>query len=361
MRPSVLVVAVLLWGPSLAASAKLNARIRSKCGNEIGLLCGGRRDVAACLDEQYNALTPPCRYAVLEKDAPPTQMPAWAPAAVARPAPPTVDATSARMPFQRALIEIQSNYEGKGSRGFKSLRALLEKSMPGTLSLVANGLGLPQYSAGMTQPLRIGFYYDPTSQEGLAHVGPSEEGSAAQRMEFNLARWEDCPSEEQMRSILAHELTHAVLQDYLYGRDYYNLPRWINEGLATLVGGEPMLTAKLDADYVQLVRKRKLGEGICSLDNDLENGRTLPDCYARYYLAVHEITNSSPDEIGKLLANLRRDIPAEESIRLQTGANWSEFQGRVRARAKRTFDGMGTWHMARHKLRMWFWCAGSAS
>lgn len=359
MRLSAFIGAVLLLWPRTSAASSDGAKrlkwIRSECGNEIGLLCGGRQDVRKCLVENEDSLGRRCGEALRGDSAPLAPQPTAAPEAVRQPLPEPPAGPA-------APIEIESHYDGKGKNGFKSLRALLEKAMPGALREVAGRLGLSQYETGLTMPLRITFAYDPT-YGGLGRVQTVFDGSTTfEHMQINLARWEDCPSEEQLRSQLRHEMTHVVLEDYFNGVDpeHYTFPNWMNEGLATRVGGEPLLTAWIDADYVHYASKGS-DEGNCPLDNDPRNGRTVWDCYPRYYFAVKEIEGSSPDAIRKLLADLRQGTPAEDAIRAQTGANWGEFQERVRARAKRTYGGMWAWHRARHKVRMMFWCTGAAS
>jgi len=360
MKPSVFVVAILLLGPTLTVSAAQNAAlswIRGECENEIGLLCGGRQDVKECLTENEGSLGRRCGDAVRGESAPlPPARPTATKLETVRPSLPEP------APHAAVPIEIESQYNGKGKSGFQALHTLLEREMPGALREVAARLGLPQYEAGLSMPLHVTFDYDPT-YGGIGRVQTVFDGSTTfQHLQINLARWQECPSEPQFRSQLRHEMTHVMLADYFNGvdQDHYTFPNWLDEGLATFVGGEPLLTSWIDADYYHYA-SRGSDEGNCPMDNDPLRGHAVEDCYPRYYFAVKEIESSSPNAVSKLLVSLRQGTPVEEAIQAQTGANWGEFQEHSHARAKRTYNAMWFWHKARHKLRMWLWCTGAAS
>ena len=147
--------------------------------------------------------------------------------------------------------------------------------------------------------------YDPTQQKGLAAVSEGENGSGL-RMIFNMAQWEDCPSKPILRSVVTHEMCHAVLNDLVRAGRVSHVPQWFDEGLATVAGGEPFRSISLDAAYYHYGSDYP-GPVHCpfvSNSFELTGGGLLTDCYPFYMLAVQNIIESSPEALPRRKAKM---------------------------------------------------------
>lgn len=74
---------------------------------------------------------------------------------------------------------------------------------------------------------------------------------------------------EQMFERLYHEGFHAYLENYVYPHDEYDIPVWLNEGLAQV-----FQNGRLEADTLRVDAPRR--SALAILHKDFEEGNTLP-------------------------------------------------------------------------------------
>lgn len=340
-----LAAGVLLSGGARAAS--FEKRVRDVCASEIREMCAGRKDVVPCLVKQGDNVTVRCKLTLNE--AP-------------RPGP----AAKPRVPKQATAVPgagnvwFQDGYRGPRSGLYPSFRQALSAEAPQALQEVARLLGQPDYRSAFPRPLVIQIEYDPTQRRGLGSLDPTGNRAEGQRVTFNMATWEDCPSRPIMRSVVTHELTHAVLHDLIDDGETAHVPQWFDEGLGMLAGGEPVAGIMLDAAYYRHGRGYPAALA-CRLDNEgpgLMGVGLITDCYAYYLLAVRHIAESSPEALPHVVSDLRSGIALEKSIPARLGVPWSGFEEAVATRVRRTFKWMSP--LSRLTGRGWWrqvrWC-----
>ncbi len=67
-------------------------------------------------------------------------------------------------------------------------------------------------------------------------------------------------------SRLAHEAFHAYLENYVYPHDQYDVPRWLNEGLAVMFEQGQLESDTLRVDAPNRAALKRLQEDLCSPD-----------------------------------------------------------------------------------------------
>lgn len=362
MNPVVhsLVLSALLAGGAAQAATSLE-RVRDDCATEISMMCAGRKDVLACLTGQRDYLTPRCRNALKEdSQSPAAPQPANAGDAVG--------SSAAVMPQGASAVPgvgnvwFRDDYSGPLQGLYPKFRNAVGSEAPGALREVAKLLGQDGYAAAFPRPLVLRVEYDPTQQNGLGSLDPMGNAREGQRVTFNMAYWEDCPSRPILRSVVAHEFAHAALHDLVGESGMTHVPQWFDEGLGMLAGGEPALSISLDAAYYRHGGGYP-GALTCRLDNEgpgLLGGGLLTDCYPYYLLAVRHIVESSPEALPSLISDLRSGTAIEQAIPARTGLSWAAFEAAVDERVRRTFKRMSP--LSRLTGRNWWrhvrWCRG---
>ena len=324
------VIASALFASGAPQAASLAERARDDCATEISMFCAGQ-DVIACLMRQRDDLTARCRDTLSGQS--PTQVAAHAAIAL--------DTDRPRLAAPPA-----------GAVGAEAPRALQE---------VAKLIGQSSYRAAFPRPLVLQVEYDPTQRNGLGFLDASGSGEG-QRVTFNMAYWEDCPSRPILRSVVTHEFAHAALHDLVGEGGMTHVPQWFDEGLGTLAGGEPAVGISLDAAYY------RHGSGYpgplaCRLENEgpgLMGVGLITDCYPYYLLAVRHIAESSPEALPGVIYDLRAGIAMERTIPARVGLSWNAFKKAIDERVRRTFKRMSP--LSRLTGRGWWrhvrWCRG---
>lgn len=355
---TVLVGSFTAIGQSWAGS--LSEHVRDDCATEISMMCSGKKNVVACLVKLGDDVTVRCKNALSEQPAPPsasqgatTQLAAGS-SAVALPQGVTAVPGAGNVWFK-------DDYSGPRSGLYPGFRKALSAEAPQALQEIAKLLGQPDYRSAFPRPLVLAVEYDPTQQRGLGSLDPTGNRSEGQRVTFNMATWEDCPSRPIMRSVVTHEFTHAVLHD-LVGGELSHVPQWFDEGLGMLAGGEPVESIMLESAYYRHGRGYP-GALACRLDNDgsgLRGVGLITECYPYYLLAVRHIAESSPEALPNVIADLRSGIAIEKSIPARVGVPWNTFEEAVENRAHRTYKWMSplSWLTGRNWWRQVRWCRG---
>lgn len=348
---------------SAAADPAALERAREDCATELSMFCAERKDAVECLQEQRGALTSRCRSAL--------DRPAGAPAAAA---PASSGAAPAAAPVSGpppgavpvpgvANVWFDGEFSGPRQDLYPKFRDAIAAEVPGALRGVAELLGQPEYASAFPHPLTIRIEYDPTQENGLGGLdedGPG--GGGGLRMTFNMAHWEDCPSKPVLRSIVTHELSHAVLHDLVgEGRLSY-VPQWFDEGLAMLAGGEPSRSITLESAYYHHGRDYP-SKVSCPLDNGGQNLATmalLGDCYPFYLLAVQSLKESSSKALPDIVGDLRSGGSLQDAVSARTSMPWSAMERAAQESAQRAFKAMSplSYVTGRGWWRQLRWCRG---
>lgn len=355
---SVLISVLFASGDTQAAS--LSEQIRDECATEISMMCAGKKNVVACLVKLGDDVTVRCKNALSEQPVPSSASQATTTL--------VASGSSAIVVPQGVLavpgagnVWFKDDYSGPRSGLYSGFRKALSTEVPQALQEIAKLLGQADYRSSFPRPLVLAVEYDPTQQRGLGSLDPMGNRSEGQRVTFNMATWEDCPSRPIMRSVVTHEFTHAVLHD-LVGGELAHVPQWFDEGLGMLAGGEPVESIMLESAYY------RHGSGYpgalaCRLDNDgpsLMGVGLITECYPYYLLAVRHIAESSPEALPNVIADLRSGIAIEKSIPARVGVPWDAFEEAVENRVHRTYKWMSP--LSRLTGRNWWrqirWCRG---
>ncbi|MCR4295462.1 MAG: hypothetical protein NUW21_07995 [Elusimicrobia bacterium] len=349
----------ILFASGAVPAAALAEHVRDDCATEISLMCAGRKDIVPCLVKLGDDVTVRCKNALNEEPVPPSapQVSRGADGPATTVVPKGVTAVPGA-----GNVWFKDDYAGPRSGLYPDFRKALSAEAPQALQEVARLLGQPGYRSAFPRPLVLRVEYDPTQQGGLGSLDSTGNRSQGQRVTFNMATWEDCPSRPIMRSVVTHELTHAVLHDLVGDGETAHVPQWFDEGLGMLAGGEPVAGIMLDAAYYRHGRGYP-GALACRLDNEgpgLMGVGLITDCYAYYLLAVRHIAESSPQALPNVIADLRSGIAIEKSIPAHLGVPWSGFEEAVEDRVSRTFKWMSPF--SRLTGRGWWrhvrWCRG---
>lgn len=352
-----MVSALLASGAAQAAS--FSERVRDECATEISMMCAGKKNVVPCLVKQGDDVTVRCKNILSEE-----------PRQSAAPQAAKDDALSSAAVVSQGVTAVpgvgnvwfKNDYAGREKGLYPKFRDAVSAEAPKALQEIAKLMGLPSYGSAFPRPLVLRVEYDPTQRNGLGWLDPTGNRGEGQRVAFNLAYWQDCPSRPILRNVVTHEMTHAVLHDLVGEDGSAHIPQWFDEGLGMLAGGEPFAGLSLDAAHYRHGRGYP-GALACRLENEgpgLMGGGLITDCYPYYLLAVRHIAESSPDALSGVISDLRAGIAIEKSIPIRLGVSWSAFEEAVEARVRRTFrwrsplsrlTGRGWWRQVR-------WCRG---
>ncbi len=151
---------------------------------------------------------------------------------------PLHSAESRRIPW--ALDEV---YSGSYQETFQKLRNEIQFLLRQTVIDVVGQIGL-NYQEGWRYPLVVGFLDNapPGAEFALAYVQLGMEGGEIrQDLRINLSQYEK--EHFDFEKVLAHEITHAMLNDAMGAEASTVLPLWFHEGLAVYAAnqGEQML------------------------------------------------------------------------------------------------------------------------
>lgn len=342
----------------MAQAASFAERVSDECATEISMMCAGKKNVVACLVKLGDEVTVRCKNALSEEPRPEAARLIFTS---------TPESRGAAKPRGRAVAGIgnvwfKDDYSGPRPDLYPKFREAVSAEAPKALLEIAKLMGQPSYRSAFPRPLVFRVEYDPTQRSGLGYLDPSGNSAEGQRLTFNLAYWEDCPSQPILRNVVTHEMTHAVLHDLVSEAGISHVPQWFDEGLGMLAGGEPFASISLNSAHY------RHGSGYpgaltCRLENEgpgLLGGGLITDCYPYYLLAVRHIAESSPEALPGVISDLKAGIAIEKSIPTRLGVSWSAFEEAVEKRVRRTFKWMSP--LSRLTGRGWWrhvrWCRG---
>ncbi|MDX6769063.1 MAG: hypothetical protein SF051_05985 [Elusimicrobiota bacterium] len=348
---------IILLASVQAGAVSLSSEARQACATEISAFCGGRKDLRACLRDHDEGLMTKCA-AVLNgrTGAASAAIAVSSSRAVVEPPP-----GGAPVPGVSG-VWFEAGYSGPKGELLPGFQKAISEAFPGGLRRAAELLGQPEYSSGFSRPLVLRIEYDPTQQRGLAGLDGAQDASGRLRLTFNMAHWEDCPSRDILRSVVTHEVSHAVLHDLLGERRLGTIPQWFDEGLAMLAGGEPARSIAMDAAYARH-GKDYPGSVHCPFVNEawgLVGGGLLTECYPFYLLAVEKLAESSPDAVPGIIKDLRVGVPMENAVAARAGLGWGQFAAEAVERSRRVIGGKSFISLVTGKnwWRHVRWCRG---
>jgi hypothetical protein len=347
-------LAALLTG---LGGAPAFAQLHESCATEISMFCAGRKDLRACLREQGDNLTVKCADALSGR----TGAPAVSPTASAARA--AVEPPSGGVPVPGVSgVWFEAGYAGPKQELLSGFQKAIAEAVPAALRRVSELLGQAEYSSGFSRPLAVRVEYDPTQQNGLGSLDPVPDAGGRLRLTFNMAHWEDCPSRDILRSVVTHELSHAVLHDLLGEGEMSVVPQWFDEGLAMAAGGEPARSIALDAAYARH-GKDYPGAVHCPFNNEgwgLAGAGLLTECYPFYLLAVERLTEASPSAVPDIIKDLRAGVPMESAVPARVGLGWGSFTTEAVERSHRVIGGKSVLSLVTGKnwWRHIRWCRG---
>lgn len=321
------------------------------------MMCAGNKNVVACLVKLGDDVTVRCKNALSEQPALPSEPQAskGAPGLTVAVVPQSATAVPGA-----GNVWFKDDYKGPRPGLYPKFREALSAEAPQALREVAKLLGQSSYQSAFPRPLVLRVEYDPTQRNGLGYLDPTGDQREGQRVTFNMATWEDCPSRPIMRSVVTHEMTHAVLHDLVGEGGMDHVPQWFDEGLGMLAGGEPAAGITLEAAYYRHGRGYP-GALACRLGNDgpgLLGVGLITDCYPYYLLAVKHVAEASPQALPGVISDLRSGIAVEKSIPARLGVSWSGFEDAVDKRVRGTYKWMSP--LSRLTGRGWWrhvrWC-----
>lgn len=90
-----------------------------------------------------------------------------------------------------------------------------------------------------------------------------------QELKIRMAERENDKQYHEQFRVLYHEAFHAYLQDYVYDREQFDVPRWLNEGLAQVFEASMLDAGQLRLDVPNAT-------ALAALQRDLQTGASLP-------------------------------------------------------------------------------------
>lgn len=225
---------------------------------------------------------------------------------------------------ERHAWTLNESYTGPYKAAFDKLKWEIPILMRQTVVDISGKLGL-WYEEGWRYPLTVKFVDgSPRGVENaLAFVGLSvDREGIRQNLNINLEAYER--DKFNFEKVLAHELTHAFLNDQLGAEAALLLPVWLQEGLAVYASGQGDQMLKYYAS--QFLRRPE--ERIL---NGLE-GPHGPLDYAEDFLAIRYIYethgNNSLHNFVREVVKRKGDVPG--AIEYACLENWASFQENAR-------------------------------
>lgn len=138
------------------------------------------------------------------------------------------------------------------------------------------------------------------------------------------------------RQVLRHEMAHLVLHDELRTR----VPRWFDEGYATIAAGEWNRLAALGLHWRVATGRTP---DFRTLDGALQSGADSDAAYGFAATAVGELARRNPEgSLDPLMARLAAGTPFEEAVLATTGLALGRFEVTWQRAVRRRY-GLVTW------------------
>lgn len=152
------------------------------------------------------------------------------------------------------------------------------------------------------------------------------EGQWVHVLTLNIGAYVQNP-EEDVNQLLAHEMAHMVLADFMGEQKIEKVPMWLNEGMAQSVTHEGRSRV---ADFARSLEWEESMLIPCELDSPVDtfaHGEGNYACYPEYYLAVQRLRQvGGPLAVGKILRGLRDGQKTADAFLSATGIDYSLFQ-----------------------------------
>lgn len=222
---------------------------------------------------------------------------------------------------QRFTTSFQTDYNGKHPDLFAQQQERVRLLVNQAQMDVTSRLGLFQYREGFRCPLIVRFDDAPMPgvEHALAYVAFLGGNQCGQMMVINLDVMAQYPG--NFDPIFYHEMTHAVLNDAIVFETKRPLPAWVQEGLATYIGGEGEERVRTLAQQVRKYQAKMLL-------SDLQDDRV--DYPGNYLAFKYLFDKHSINAIQGFIHYLMEGKTPMQSIFEATGLKEEEFRNKVR-------------------------------
>ena len=138
--------------------------------------------------------------------------------------------------------------------------------------------------------------------------------------------------DEDVNALLAHEMAHIVLADFMGVEETVKIPRWLNEGLAQSVTNEGRSRVSDLATSLGWTTSMLLPCELDAPEDTFAHGEGNYQCYPEYYLATERVNQlGGISAAGKILRDLRNNASFADAFQSATGTDYSFFQHDVDA------------------------------
>jgi hypothetical protein len=237
-------------------------------------------------------------------------------------------------------ITYDDNYDLFYQTAFHALSPIVRDAVPRAYERIVRKWGLEDIG-GLRHPLtvKIEKIKSPTLQRWqAAYVESRGSGSELrQKMVIDIGVYMEHPDED-VRSVITHEMAHVLLADVTTGSKRGPIPPWFNEGLAQSMTREGKDRVQGDKDRLQERGEHLL---LCELDGPLDefaHGPFNGNCYPEFYLALRRLQQlGGPSAVPKCIQGLHDGAAMPDLVRTVTGMSWTDFKQDVNRYAAAVF------------------------
>jgi hypothetical protein len=227
---------------------------------------------------------------------------------------------------------------------FHTLQAHAKEAIPRAYKSVIQQWNLRD-TGGLVHPLTVQIKKldsDTLVRTKVAYVQPQGFGSGLQQfLVIDIGCYMQHPDED-IDSILTHEMAHVILLDIESEASAAPIPPWFNEGLAQSVTSEGSKRVRTD-----IMWRHRSGAPLllCDLEGPVDEFGHGPfnlngGCYPEYYLAVQRLKQlGGPQTLPKVINGLRQGTKMPDIIASITGMDWPSFKKEVNQYSTAVFEG----------------------
>jgi hypothetical protein len=239
-----------------------------------------------------------------------------------------------------ASIHFEESYRGPHPNEFAELLSQVEAIVPAAVAYITGQWGLPNT---LHHPFIVTITDVPSKDPAralAAYVRSTGYGDSLRQalvvdLEHHLLYTND-----NLDSLIYHEMAHAILQDAVTNGAAAAIPRWFNEGLAQSVTPEGSTRTQEDFKRWGHSDARAV---LCELNgpiDEMNHGEYNFGCYTQYYLAVQRLMQlGGKDTVPRIISGLHNGLPLPEVIRQLTLLDWAAFQNNVGQYTRDIFAG----------------------
>jgi hypothetical protein len=224
-------------------------------------------------------------------------------------------------------IQFEESYAGPHRLEFTDLLAQAKMAVPGAVAFITDQWGLPNT---LHYPFLVTITDVPSKDQArpmAAYVRAVTYGNELRQvMVIDLSHHLLYPN-ENLESVIYHEMAHAVIRDAVVGTGATPIPTWFNEGLAQSVTTEG--TQRTQEDFKRYGHSDARAV-LCDLNGKVDeflHGEQNFGCYTYFYLSTRRLIQLGGKEaIPKIISGLHDGVPLPNIIHQLTTLDWPAFQ-----------------------------------